>query len=56
LKQPRFRDESQALSEAEIKWWRSNDFSSVFIDPCSPWQKAWIESFNGWLRDELLNA
>lgn len=22
----------------------------------SPWQNAWIESFNGRLRDELLNA
>jgi hypothetical protein len=27
----------------------------VFIDPGSPWQNAWIESFNGRLRDELLN-
>jgi hypothetical protein len=28
----------------------------VFIDPGSPWQNAWIESFNGRLRDELLNG
>jgi hypothetical protein len=28
----------------------------VFIDPGSPWQNAWIESFNGKFRDELLNA
>src|SRR3954466_9181728 len=27
-----------------------------FIDPGSPWQNAWIESFNGRLRDELLNG
>src|SRR3954452_18507946 len=27
-----------------------------FIDPGSPWQNAWIESFNGRLRDELLNS
>jgi hypothetical protein len=27
----------------------------VFIDPGSPWQNAWIKSFNGRLRDELLN-
>jgi putative transposase len=27
----------------------------VFIDPGSPWQNAWIESFNGRFRDELLN-
>jgi len=29
---------------------------TIFIDPGSPWQNAWIESFNGRLRDELLNA
>ena len=29
---------------------------SLFIDPGSPWQNAWIESFNGRLRDELLNS
>ena len=28
----------------------------MFIDPGSPWQNAWIESFNGRLRDELLNG
>ena len=28
---------------------------TVFIDPGSPWQNAWIESFNSRLRDELLN-
>ncbi len=27
----------------------------MFIDPGSPWQNAWIESFNSRLRDELLN-
>src|SRR3954452_8655562 len=27
-----------------------------FIDPGSPWQNVWIESFNGRLRDELLNS
>ena len=33
----------------------STDVGHVFIDPGSPWQNAWIESFNGRLRDELLN-
>jgi hypothetical protein len=27
-----------------------------FIDPGSPWHNAWIESFNGRLRDELVNS
>ena len=29
---------------------------SIFIDPGSPLQNAWIESFNGRLRDEFLNG
>ena len=37
-------------------WCRFNGVGSIFIDPGSPWQNAWIESFNGRLRDELLNG
>ena len=37
-------------------WCRFNAVDSVFIDPGSPWQNAWIESFNGRLRDEFLNG
>ena len=35
---------------------RFDNTNSIFIDPGSPWQNAWIESFNGRLRDELLNS
>ena len=28
----------------------------IFIDPGSPWQNAFVESFNGRARDELLNG
>jgi len=28
----------------------------LFIDPGSPWQNGWIESFNARLRDEFLNG
>ena len=37
-------------------WCRFNDTASVFIDAGSQWQNAWIESFNGRLRDELLKS
>lgn len=37
-------------------WCRFNDVGTCFIDPGSRWQNAWIESFNGWLRDEFLNG
>jgi len=44
------------IAHAIADWCRFNDANSIFIDPGSPWQNAWIESFNGRLRDELLNS
>jgi transposase InsO family protein len=35
-------------------WCRFN--GTDFRDPGSSWQNAWIESFNGRLRDEFLNG
>ena len=35
---------------------RFSGTDTVFIDPGSPWQNAWIESFNGRLRYEFLNG
>jgi len=32
------------------------DVKPLFIEPGSPWQNGYIESFNGKLRDELLNG
>jgi transposase InsO family protein len=37
-------------------WARNCGTATMFIDPGLPWQNAWIESFNGRLRDELLNG
>ena len=34
---------------------RFNDVNTIFIDPRSPEQNAWIECLNGKLRDELPN-
>jgi transposase InsO family protein len=28
---------------------------TVYIEPGSPCENPWIESFNGWVRHELLN-
>ena len=52
----RFDNGPEFVAHAVADWCRFNDCGSVFIDPGSPWQNAWIESFNGKLRDELLNA
>ncbi len=29
---------------------------TLFIEPGSPWENGYVESFNGKLRDELLNG
>ena len=52
----RFDNGPEFVAHAVADWCRFNDCDSVFIDPGSPWQNAWIESFNGRLRDELLNG
>jgi putative transposase len=44
------------IAFAVAKWCRLVGTDTVFIDPGSPWQNAWIESFNGRLRDEYLNG
>jgi putative transposase len=52
----RFDNRAELVADAVNDWCRFNSDSSLFIDPRSPWQNAWIESFNGPLRDELLNS
>ena len=37
------------------KWLESIGVKTLFIEPGSPWENGYIESFNGKLRDELLN-
>jgi putative transposase len=52
----RFDNGPEFIALAVADWCRFNGVGSIFIDPGSPWQNAWIESFNGRLRDELLNG
>ena len=52
----RFDNGPEFIAHAVADWCRFNQVASVFIDPGSPWQNAWIESFNGRLRDEFLNG
>ena len=51
----RFDNGPEFVANAIADWCRFNHVDAVFIDPGSPWQNGWIESFNGRLRDELLN-
>jgi transposase InsO family protein len=37
------------------KWFNRIGVNTLFIEPRSPWENGYIESFNETLRDELLN-
>jgi transposase InsO family protein len=38
------------------KWLKQVQVKTLFIEPGSPWENGYIESFNGKLRDELLEG
>ena len=42
-------------AKALIQWLTEHNISPSFIKPGSPWQNAYIESFNGKFRNECLN-
>jgi len=42
-------------SKAVREWLTRVGVKTLFIEPGSPWENGYIESFNGKLRDELLN-
>ena len=42
-------------AKAVRRWLNNLQVSTLFIEPGSPWENGYIESFNGKLRDELLN-
>ena len=46
---------TEFTSRAILKWANDNDVDWHYINPGKPQQNAFIESFNGSLRDELLN-
>ena len=42
-------------AKAVREWLDRLDVGPLFIEPGSPWENGYCESFNGKLRDELLN-
>ncbi|SNT23358.1 Integrase core domain-containing protein [Antarctobacter heliothermus] len=46
---------TEFTSRVILKWADENGVPRHYIDPAKPQQNAFIESFNGSLRDELLN-
>ena len=47
---------TELTANALRDWCRFSESGSVYIEPGSPWENPFIESFNGKLRDELLNV
>ena len=43
-------------ARAVREWLARVEVQTLFIEPGSPWENGYIESFNGRLRDEFLNA
>jgi putative transposase len=46
---------SEFTAKIVKKWLNRLGVKTLFIEPGSPWENGYIESFNGKLRDELLN-
>jgi putative transposase len=42
------------MARAIRRWLSRLGIKTLFIEPGSPWENGYIESFNGKLRDELL--
>ena len=43
------------IAEAITRWLREQGVETLHIEPGSPWENGYIESFNGTFRDEVLN-
>jgi putative transposase len=43
------------IADAIKRWLAKNHVETLYIEPGSPWENGYIESFNGKLRDEVLD-
>jgi transposase InsO family protein len=47
---------SEFTAKRVRSWLKTLAIKALFIEPGSPWENGYIESFNGKMRDELLNG
>ena len=47
---------SEFTAKLVREWLERLDVQTLFIEPGSPWENGYVESFNGRFRDEFLNA
>ena len=43
------------MLEVVQRWLKDNRIKTIYIEPGSPWQNGFVESFHGRFRDECLN-
>ena len=52
---PALRQRTEFVAVAIRDWCRAHGTGTANIEPGSPWQNPYVESFNGRLRDELFS-
>jgi transposase InsO family protein len=46
---------SEFIAKIVQQWLKANQIKTIYIEPGSPWQNGFVESFHGRFRDECLN-
>jgi transposase InsO family protein len=46
---------SEFIAREVQRWLAGNQIKTIYIEPASPWQNGFVESFHGRFRDECLN-
>jgi transposase InsO family protein len=46
---------SEFIAKELQRWLADNKIKTIYIEPGSPWQNGFVESFHGRFRDECLN-
>jgi len=49
------RNGPEFIAREVQRWLADNHIKTIYIDPGSPWQNGFVESFHGRFRDECLN-
>jgi transposase InsO family protein len=50
-------DNGSEFTAKKVKQWLATlEISPLYIEPGSPWENGYVESFNGKMRNELLNT
>ena len=47
---------SEFIAHTLRNWLANLNVKTLFIEPGSPWENDYVQSFNGKMRDELLNS